>query len=118
MKLANSEAIARLENCQQGVAFGQQLQSMDWEGDLLREVTAMRNNLEPLRQQINELHHTDIYSRENAARERANLQARVLELEADVQRQTETIKSLEKRIIEGQEEKREAAAHMDRLRRL
>jgi hypothetical protein len=102
LRLASSEATAKLENCQQGVLFGQQLQALDWEGDLLRELTAVRSSLEPLRQQVVDLQETDHFQRESAVRERAALQARVMELEADGQRQNEVIRSLEQRLVEGE----------------
>ncbi len=80
LRLANSEATVKLENCQQSALFTQQLNALDWEGDLLRQLTAVRSSMEPLRQQMAELQDADHYQKEEAVRERAGLQARVLEL--------------------------------------
>jgi chaperonin cofactor prefoldin len=80
LRLASSEATVKLENYQQTALFSQQLDALDWEGDLLRQLTAVRSSMEPLRQQMTELQETDHYQREEAVRERAGLQARVLEL--------------------------------------
>ena len=48
---------------------------------------AVKSNLEPLRQQISELQELNIYEKEQAIREKANLRTQVLELEAEVERQ-------------------------------
>jgi hypothetical protein len=52
----------------------------DWEAELLREMIAVKANLEPLRQQIGELQEMNFYEKEQSVRERTNLQTHVLEL--------------------------------------
>ncbi len=45
------------------------------------------------------------YEKEQAIRDRTNLQTRVLELEAEVERQNETIKNMEKKAMDVHKEK-------------
>lgn len=80
-------------------------QKFDWETDLIQEMIAVKSNLEPLRQQISELQELNIYEKEQSIREKTNLRTQVLELESEVERQNETIKSLEKKIVESHQEK-------------
>lgn len=49
LRLASNEAAAKLENSQQNTLFNQQMESLDWEGDLIKQLTAVRSSLEPLR---------------------------------------------------------------------
>ena len=51
-------------------------------------------------------------------RERTNLRTHVLELEAEVERQTETISSLERKIVESHQEKLALEQKSGLLRRL
>lgn len=80
-------------------------QKFDWEADLIQEMIAVKSNLEPLRQQISELQELSIYEKEQVIREKTNLRTQVLELEAEVERQNETIKGLEKKVMESHQEK-------------
>lgn len=68
LRLNSSEAAAKFENSQQNALLSQQLESLDWEGDLIRQLTAVRSSLEPLRQQMAEINETDRYQQEEVVR--------------------------------------------------
>ena len=84
----------------------------------MRQLAAVRASLDPLHQQIAQLQETDLFQREEGARERAGLQARVLELEAERARQEEVVRSLERRVVEGQDERAAVSQLAEQVRRL
>lgn len=118
LKLANNELALRLENVEKNAQFGQSLQSFDWEADLVQEMIQVKANLEPLRQQIGELQELNLYDREQSIRERTTLQARVLELEAETERQQETIRGMERRAMEAHQERTTLEERAGEVRRL
>lgn len=105
MKIANNDLALKLENIEKNAQFNKNLQNYDWEADLVQEMINVKANLEPLRQQINELQEFNIYEKEQSVRDRTNLQTRVMELEAEIERNNETIKGLEKKVLEGHQER-------------
>lgn len=80
MKIANNDLALKLENFEKNAQFNKNLQNYDWEADLVQEMINVKANLEPLRQQINELQEFNIYEKEQSVRDRTNLQTRVMEL--------------------------------------
>ena len=80
----------------------------------MQEMINVKANLEPLRQQINELQEMNIYEKEQSIRDRTNLQTRVMELESEIERNNETIKGLERKVLEGHQERSgfEEKAHL------
>jgi hypothetical protein len=105
LKIANNDFSLKLENAEKNTQFNKNLQSYDWEADLVQEMINVKANLEPLRQQISEMQDLNVYEKEQAIRERTNLQTRVLELESESDRQNETIRGLEKKVMEGYQER-------------
>lgn len=71
----------------------------EWENELIQDLVIVKSNMEPLRLQIAELQEMNFYEKEQNVRERANLQTRVMDLEADAERYSDIIKALEKKVI-------------------
>lgn len=117
LRLANSDLALRLENAERSAQTGPAA-AWDWEADLVQEMIQVRANLEPLRQQIGELQELNLYEREQSVRERTTLHARVLELEAEAERQQETIRGMERRAVEVHQERAALEERAGQVRRL
>jgi DNA repair exonuclease SbcCD ATPase subunit len=118
LKILNNDLSLKMESLEKNVHHNNNYQNYDWEADLVQEMIAVKANLEPLRQQISELQEMNFYEKEQSVRERTNLQTHVLELQSEVERQSETIKNLEKKILEAHQEKLNLEEKANNLRRL
>lgn len=105
LKISNNDLALRLESADRNTQFNKELQNFDWEAELVQEMVRVKANLQPLREQISEMQSLSQYEKEQAIRDRTNLQTRVLELEAEVERQNETIKNMEKKAMDVHKEK-------------
>ena len=101
----NNQLMIKLENEKSSSGNMIPQQKFDWEAELVQEMVSVKANLEPLRQQISELQEMNIYEKEQSIRERTNLRTQVLELQSQVERQNETIKVLESKLLENHQEK-------------
>jgi len=69
LKLGNSDLSLKIESLEKiAHSSSRNNPNYDWEADLVKEMIAVKANLEPLRQQIGELQEMNFYEKEQSVR--------------------------------------------------